>query len=102
MSFREPPTESASNLVMSSGNGESVAFRATVALRCRVLRPSAELWVMELDLIAPGGGGELERRWIRMKPQALLEACAARLGKSTVTSAGPIVPALRFDGLSLR
>ena len=101
MSFREPPRESASNLVMASVSEKSVPFRARVARRCRVLRPSAELWVMELDLVDPGGGGEMEHRWIRVEPQALLDACAARLGRSTVTSAGPIVPALRLDGLSL-
>jgi len=99
-SFREPPTESATNLVMASGRARSIPIRATVASRCRVLRPSPELWVLELDLVDAGSGGGLERRWVRVQPRALLAACAARLGKSTVTPAGPIVPALLFEGLA--
>lgn len=100
-SFREPPTESPSNLFMPSGREEFIPDGASVVRRCRLLRPSAELWVMEIDLVNPGnGGGELERRWIRVQPQSLLAACAARLGGSTVTSSGPIVPALRFEGLA--
>jgi hypothetical protein len=99
-SFREPPAESATNLVMASGRARSIPIRATVASRCRVLRPSPELWVLELDLVDAGSGGGLERRWVRVQPRALLAACAARLGKSTVTPAGPIVPALLFEGLA--
>jgi len=101
VSFREPPTESATNLVMPSGMDELFPDRASVVIRCRVLKPSAELWVMEIDLVDPGKGDGIQRRWIRVRPHSLLAACAARLGRSRVTSSGPIVPALRLEGLAL-
>ncbi len=100
VSFREPPTESATNLFMPSGTEELFADRVQVVGRCRVLRPSAELWVMEIDLVNPENRGGPKRRWIRVQPESLLAACTARLGRSRVTSAGPVVPALRFEGLA--
>ena len=96
-SFREPPVESATNLVMASGSARSIPARATVARRCRVLRPSPELWVLELDLVDTSNERGMERRWVRVRPRALLAACAARLGKPRVTSEGPIVPALLLE-----
>ena len=100
MSFREPPTDAPTNLFMRSGSAEFNSDGAAVAHRCRVVRPSAELWVMELDLVDPHKGGGVTRRWLRVQPRSLLAACTARLGRSIVTSAGPIVPALRFEGLT--
>lgn len=102
VSFREPPTESSTNLFIPSGASESIPDRAVFAHRCRVLRPSAELWVLELDLVDRGNTVGLERRWVRVEPRALLASCAARLGRSRVTSAGPIVPMLMFEGPALR
>jgi hypothetical protein len=99
-SFREPPTESATNLCVPSGSTEFDRKGIAVVQRCRIFRPSAGIWVMEIDLQHPSGGGGAERRWIRVKPESLLAACAARLGRSTVTSSGPIVPALRLEGLA--
>jgi hypothetical protein len=92
-SFREPPTESATNLCVPSGPVEFISNGIAVQ-RCRIFRPSADLWVIEIDL------PDSSRRWIRVKPESLLAACAARLGRSTVTSSGPIVPALRLEGLA--
>ena len=101
VSFREPPRESATNLLIPSGEKASIPNRAAFAGRCRVLRPSAELWVLELDLVDPGNVVVLERRWVRVEPQALLASCAARLGRSRVTPTGPIVPTLMFEGSAL-
>jgi hypothetical protein len=98
-SFREPPKESATNLVMPPGEAATIPVQAVIARRCRVLRPSSELWVLELELVGVGNGDGLERRWVRVRPQALLEACASRVGPSRVTPEGPIVPALLFEGL---
>jgi hypothetical protein len=97
MSFREPPTEAATNLCMPSGVNEIINDDVAVVGRCRIFRPSPELWVMEIDQLGRSG---VERRWIRVKPESLLSACVARLGPSTVTSSGPIVPALMFEGLA--
>ena len=99
-SFREPPTESATNLFVPSGSTEITGKGTAIAERCQILRPSAGIWVMEIDVSDPSGGGGAERRWIRVKPESLLAACAERLGRSTVTSSGPIVPALRLEGLA--
>jgi hypothetical protein len=99
-SFREPPTESATNLFMASGETNSIPDAAMVARRCRILRPSSELWVLELDLEDGTRPGGFERRWVRVQPQALLEACASRLGGPKVTPTGPIVPGLLFEGLA--
>jgi hypothetical protein len=98
-SFREPPTESATNLCMPSGPSELMFDGCAIVERCRILRPSRELWVMEIDGPGVGNGGGVKRRWIRVKPKSLLSACRARLGRSTVTSSGPIVPALKIEGL---
>jgi hypothetical protein len=100
-SFREPPAESATNLCVPSGPDEILRNGVAVVERCRIFRPSSELWVMEIDLRDPSGGGGVERRWIRVKPQSLLAACAARVGRSMVTSSGPIVPVLRLEGLAI-
>ncbi len=98
-SFREPPTESASNLFMASGEPNLIPEGAMVARRCRVLRMSDELWVLELDLQSGNPPGGFERRWVRVQPKALVEACSARLGGTRVTPTGPIVPALLFEGI---
>ena len=98
-SFREPPTELATNLVMPSGEATSIPDGAAVARRCRVLRLSSELWVLELDIKGGTSPSGWERRWVRVRPQALLEACSSRLGGSRVTPNGPIVPGLLFEGL---
>jgi hypothetical protein len=100
-SFRQPPEESPSNLVMTARTSEPLPVRASIADRCRVLRASSDLWVLELDLAKVGNRGDSERRWLRVQPAVLMAACAARLGHCRVTSSGPIVPALRFDGLAL-
>jgi hypothetical protein len=89
-SFREPPTESASNLVVAPG--PTKPLRGLVAPQCRVLRLSASQWVLELQ--QPDGP-----RWLRTGPGQLLAACADRMGGARATPAGPIVPALRFEGL---
>ena len=99
-SFREPPTESATNLCIRSGEANSIPDRAAIARRCRVLRPSNELWVLELDLWDGMRAGGFERRWVRVQPQTLLEACANILGGAEVTPTGPIVPGLLFEGLA--
>jgi len=100
-SFRQPPEESPSNLVMVARESEALPARAVIARRCRVLRASSDLWVLELDLANVGNGCDLDRRWVRVQPRALMAACSSRLGRSRVTPSGPIVPALRFDGLTL-
>jgi hypothetical protein len=98
-SFREPPTEAPTNLCMPSGPIKTAQKDAAIVERCLVLRSSAELWVIEIDLPDPGKAGGMERRWIRVQPKSLLASCAARFGRPMVTSLGPIVPALRFEGL---
>jgi hypothetical protein len=98
-SFREPPTEGVSNLCMPRGPSATPDAGVAIVERCLVLRPSAELWVMEIDLRDRKQGDRVDRRWIRVQPKSLLASCAGRLGRPTVTSSGPIVPALRFDGL---
>ena len=101
-SFREPPTESATNLSMPSGETNLIPGEAVVARRCRVLRLSNEIWVLELDLNDVASPLGRNRVWVRVRPHELLEACAGRLGGSRVTSGGPIVPGLLFEGLSAR
>jgi len=98
-SYREPPVESACNLVMPAGAAASTPAARWTACRCRVLRISANVWVLGLESPATGRSAERERRWIRARPQAIVGACSARLGASRVTSEGPSVPSLIFDGL---
>jgi len=99
-SFREPPTESATNLVVPPGETLSIPAGAAVARRCRVLRMSSELWVLELELNGRSGAGGCVHGWVRVRPQALLDACASRLGGWKVTPSGPIAPWLLFEGLA--
>jgi hypothetical protein len=99
-SFRTPPTETATNIVMASGKDRSPPEGALIARRCRVLRPSSASWVIELDLGGSPRPGGVDRRWISVRPQALLGACASRLGGSRVTPTGPIVPWLLLDGVA--
>jgi hypothetical protein len=98
-SFRDPPTEAPSNLCMPFGPVETAQEDAAIVERCLVLRSSAELWVMEIDLPDPSQVAGMARRWIRVQPKSLLTSCVARLGRPMVTSLGPIVPGLRFEGL---
>jgi hypothetical protein len=91
-SFREPPMESASNLIVAPGPAKPL--HGLVARRCRLLRVSSNLWVLELD--QPDGP-----RWVRTDPEQLLAGCQERIGRAEVTPAGPIVPALRFEGLQV-
>jgi hypothetical protein len=98
-SFREPPSETATNLVVPSGEVNLLPARAAVARRCRVIRVSRDLWVLEVDLLNRPGLVGLDRRWVRVHPRALLAACASRLGEKRVTATGPIVAGLLFEGL---
>jgi hypothetical protein len=91
ISFREPPREFASNLFMGESPGN--AIRGSIALRCHILRLSSDEWILELDL------ADASRKWIRSHPKALLGACRERMGGTMVTANGPIVPAIRFEGL---
>jgi len=98
-SFRDPPTESASNLVMAGDELASFPRTTAIARRCRVIRTSPVIWVLELELAAaPGGRGEA-RRWVRASPEALLACCRSRLGGAELTPQGPRVPFLLFEGL---
>lgn len=92
-SFREPPVEQSSNLVMSAVGGGPVHGR--IANRCNLLRLSADIWVLELDFV------DGDKRWVRTTPQKLLTACCGRMGVSETTPFGPIVPAIQFEGLAL-
>jgi predicted Zn-dependent protease len=92
-SFREPPSESVSNLMVPEGTIKSSP--GLVARRCRLLRLSTNLWVLELDL--PEGPF-----WIRTNPRQLLAGCRYRMGGARLTPAGPIVPAIVFEGLQLQ
>jgi predicted Zn-dependent protease len=91
VSFREPPRETSSNLVMGGKKGNDI--RGPIARRCHLLRLSSAEWILELDL------ADASRKWIRSHPKALLAACRERMGDARVTADGPIVPALRFEGL---
>jgi nucleotide-binding universal stress UspA family protein len=91
VSFREPPRETASNLVM--GGSPVNQIRGLIALRCHILRLSSDEWILELDL------ADASRKWVRSHPKALLAACRERMGGAIVTANGPIVPAMRFEGL---
>jgi predicted Zn-dependent protease len=96
-SFREPPIESPTNLVVPGNPAQSLSSHpAEWATRCRVLRVSRDLWVLELGFT--GGPGGRPSRWVRVNPIALFEGCAARIGPSQSTSEGPIVPGLVFEG----
>jgi hypothetical protein len=100
-SFRDLPTEMPTNLVVAGGETGSVPHNAAVARRCRVLKLSEELWVLELDLSERPNPKGRKRRWVRVHPSTLLRACASRFGQPGVTPAGPIVPWLQFEGLTL-
>ena len=99
-SFRQPPMEHTSNLVVPAGDATAFPDRSAVARRCRVLKMSSELWVLELELESGGGVEAPRRHWVRVNPRELLDACTARLGGATVTSGGPIVPGLLLEGLT--
>jgi hypothetical protein len=98
-SFREPPMESPSNLALPPGEDAGIPKLAMVARRCRVIKPSVDLWVLELGSTDSSSRSGLRRTWISVSPTRLLESCSSRLGRSTVTATGPIVPALGFEGL---
>ena len=95
-SFRNPPVESASNLVMDGGITGRVPPDAAIVERSHVVRAAAHLWVLELEFRE---GGAEDRRWVRLNPELLLGACRSRLGDAQVTAEGPIVPALVFEAL---
>ena len=99
-SFRQPPMERTSNLVVPPGRTAEPPEGVAIARRCRVLRMSGEVWVLELDLENDQSSENPGRLWARVRPQVLLDACVSRLGGSVVTAAGPIVPGLLFDGLA--
>lgn len=101
-SFREPPVASASNLVINSSKSDRVPPGAKTAQRCRVLPVSPDVWVLELEFAdrGEGDGSRSSRSWLRVRPDTLISACAAGLGKARVTATGPIVPALLFEGLA--
>ncbi len=101
VSFREPPAESPSNLVVASGEVEAIPTHVPTAHRCRVVPLSPDQWVLELEFSKAGNndGSRTNHRWIRVGPATLISACAARLGTARVTAVGPIVPALLFEGL---
>jgi hypothetical protein len=101
-SFREPPKESPSNVVVRAGDGERIPERATVARHCSVLRLSEEFWVLELDLSGVEKPRDSARRLLKVNPAQLLAACVSRLGGPLVTATGPVVPGLVFEGLSMR
>ena len=88
-SFREPPTEMASNLVVPSAPEGPAAGR--IVRHCNLLRLSARVWVVELDF--PNG----EKTWARTTPQDLLDGCQGRMGVSELAAVGPIVPAIRLS-----
>ena len=92
-SFREPPVELASNLVMP-GAAES-PVRGRIAARCNLLRLSNHVWVLELEFV------DGKRVWVRTTPERLLAACRRRVGVSEPTASGPIVPAVQFDESAL-
>jgi hypothetical protein len=98
-SFREPPTEAASNLFMASGRDRTIPPDAVVAERCRILRLSNDVWVLGIDVAGTVEPNGLARRWLRIDPRALLAACSTRLGRTRVTPTGPMVPALVFEGI---
>jgi hypothetical protein len=94
-SFRNPPVESASNLVLASGDlASAVGTNRIQATHARVIRMAPGLWVLELEFHA-------QRKWLRVDPRSLLAACSRRLGAATVSSDGPIVPGLRFEGATV-
>lgn len=92
-SFRDTPKESAANLTVLGDTDQPAGH--CVARHCNLLRPSPNVWVLELDL------NDAKRAWLRATPEAILAGCSTRLGGAVVTSLGPIVPALRFEGLEL-
>ena len=98
-SYREPPLESPSNLTMLSGISSRQPAGAVVAERCRVLRMSPDLWVLELQLTHRKGLESARHRWLRVHPMALLDACSEPFGCPKVTSDGLIAPGLVFEGL---
>jgi hypothetical protein len=98
-SFRDPPSEDATNLVVDGGRTDHDPGTADIAERSRVIRSSRDLWVLELDVASRAGEPRVERVWIRTDPLELLCGCIARLGGPQVTADGPIVPALLFEGI---
>ena len=98
-SFRDPPAESASNLVMAGDQSTALPRTAVIAGSSRVIRSSPEVWVLELKLAGASNTDVDCRRWIRTSPEALIGCCRSRLGGTQVTQEGPIVPFLVFDGL---
>ena len=86
--FRQAPKESFSNLVVSPAEAQTRPLPAAPVGRCRVMRLSPDVWVLELG-----------RKWVRVHPAELLAACSEFLGTPQVTSEGPIVPAMVLTGL---
>ena len=101
-SFRDPPSEDVTNLVMDGGTIAPRAEVSAIVRRSRVIRSSVDLWVLELDVASAENQTELRRIWIRTQPLQLLQGCSRRLGGAQVTPDGPIVPALLFDGIGQR
>jgi len=91
-SFREPPRETPSNLVMRGGSSNEL--QGLVVRRCHLLPVSPDEWVLELD---PVGS---TRAWVRVLPRRLLASCRERDGGVIVTAEGPILPAIRFEGMA--
>jgi hypothetical protein len=99
-SFREPPRESPTNLVMRPGESEAAPEGAKIARRCRVLKLSTEIWVLELESGGFGGSTGLGRTFLKVRPTTLLAVCSSRLGGQIVTAGGAIVPCVVFEGIS--
>jgi hypothetical protein len=98
-SFRDPPAEAASNLVMAGDPTASPPKMALIAEHARVIRSSQDVWVLELELSGASSAGADHRRWIRTSPADLIACCRSRLGGARLTPEGPIVPFLVFHGL---
>jgi len=92
-SFRDPPEENPSNLVMDGNRAQDGPNGRRTVQKCRVVRSSSKFWVLELGL------GTGRHDWIRVEPQKLLSACAYQMGEPVVSAEGPIVASLVFQGL---
>lgn len=97
-SFREPPIESLSNLVFRKADSSLVGEPpGEVVTRCRVLRLSPVLWVLEMTMAA-ASGDDGRTRWLRIGPRDLLSRVIGGFGALRVTAEGPITPAIILRG----
>jgi hypothetical protein len=96
-SFRDPPSNAPSTLVVFSDAPIRMSERAPIISHCRVLPVAPGEWVLDLG---PGSAND-HPSIARIAPEALVERCLGTVGPPVVCADGVITPGLVFTGIEI-